>query len=47
MIFNSVEGKDSDQDLYPDKLSFGGCSNVFYKIIDVPHMRKYKTGINK
>lgn len=47
MIFNSVEGKDSDQDLYLDKLSFGGCSNVFYKIIDVPHMRKYKTDINK
>lgn len=47
MIFNSVEGKDSDQDLYLDKLSFGGCPNVFYKIIDVPHMRKYKTDINK
>ena len=47
MIFNSVEGKDSDQDLYLDKLSFGGCSNVFYKIIDVLHMRKYKTDINK
>lgn len=43
MIFNSVEGNDSNQDMYLDKLSFGGCSNVFYKIIDVPHMRKDKT----
>lgn len=43
MIFNYMEGKDMSQDPYLDKLSFLGCNTIFYKLVDVPHLRKDKT----
>ena len=43
MIFNYMKGKDMAQDPYLDKLSFMGCNTIFYKLVDVPHLRKEKT----
>lgn len=43
MIFNYMEGKDDQQEAYLDKLSFNGCATIYYKIIDIPQLRKERT----
>lgn len=43
MIVDAMSGKNSKQDEYLSKLTFFGCANVFYKLIDIPHLRKDKT----
>lgn len=43
MIFNYMEGKDDQQEAYLDKLSFNGCATIYYKIINIPQLRKERT----
>lgn len=43
MIFNYMEGKDDQQEAYLDKLSFNGYATIYYKIIDIPQLRKERT----
>ncbi len=43
MIVDSMSGKTDKQDEYLPKLSFFGCATIFYKLIDISHLRKDKT----
>ncbi len=43
MIIDWMEGKTDLFDTYLSKLSFTGCSTIFYKLIEISHLRKDKT----
>ena len=43
MIIDAMNGKTDKQEEYLNNLSFFGCINIFYKLIDIPHLRKDKT----
>lgn len=43
LIFDTLNGKLEDKNSYIDSLSYYGCAGVFYKLIDISHMRKDRT----
>lgn len=43
MIFDELDGDTLRRSDYLDKLSFFGCSTIFYKLVSIPHLRKDKT----
>ena len=42
MFIDWMEGKNDKQDEYLSKLSFNGCATIFYKLIEISHLRKDK-----
>lgn len=43
MIIDWLDGKTDQFDAYLSKLSFTGCGTIFYKLIEISHVRKDKT----